>query len=736
MSSAFDPYHAWFGIPPSEQPPNYYRLLGLALFESDPNVIEAAADQRLAFLRTKTGGAYAAEASRLMNEVTQARLTLSDPARRQAYDRLLQQVQQHVQGVASLPGAEAFPQIRTERLPATQKAAVRKRGNGHQTTLVVGSIAVALLVMIGVVALMMNMERYEPRPVEETAQANTAPAPKPETTPPAAPETASEQAPPEEPAPAEPPQEPTDSTENPFQPVEEPETPEVPVVTTSLEYPKAREAVVTVVAFSDLGETRATGVLLEKPRVVVTTHGAVEGAQRVQLEFANGTKTVASRFRVSLGCDLALLKPAQIDGLPEGVKLAGREPPEGEGCFIIPAGQGGSPIIESEIMAYLPIENVRTLLAPSADQTELALPRWNGKTRWLRAKLSGGVRANGAPVFNADGELLGVVVDTTGLLTDSALAITAENIEEQLENNRPFTPMVSFAPVVRMDVRPAMDAQNSIVPAFMSVDHVRFPTVALPNGERISADRVAPPENWASSIEQGYERLKQFFDAFRQGRSVKSFFTERGKAPPTYVRTDREGTRYFACQFMRTSFHGIGVLYYPETSRPMLIAEYLDGRRAGKYLVYDVYGRPAIYAEYGTYREPMITVLLVDGVPCMVEGPNRSYTYLIDWVADAPRVYPSTDIDDPRLEKELAEYTVWKEKFWKAVQTDEGEAKREFASWFRDVNEKILRPVIAARSVEARAGIIDAINARGHFQISAHNEIRVQYGGEPLRLNR
>ncbi len=31
----FDPYREWLDIPPADQPPNYYRLLGLSLFEND-----------------------------------------------------------------------------------------------------------------------------------------------------------------------------------------------------------------------------------------------------------------------------------------------------------------------------------------------------------------------------------------------------------------------------------------------------------------------------------------------------------------------------------------------------------------------------------------------------------------------------------------------------------------------------------------------------------------------------
>ena len=44
MAEGFDPYHKWLGIPPKDQPPNHYRLLGIELFESDPEVIDMAAE--------------------------------------------------------------------------------------------------------------------------------------------------------------------------------------------------------------------------------------------------------------------------------------------------------------------------------------------------------------------------------------------------------------------------------------------------------------------------------------------------------------------------------------------------------------------------------------------------------------------------------------------------------------------------------------------------------------------
>ncbi|HEY2148992.1 MAG TPA: hypothetical protein VGH32_13715 [Pirellulales bacterium] len=89
MSAAFDPYHKWLGIPPAEQPPHHYRLLGLAVFEHDADVIEIAADQRMALLRSFHTGPHSDLSQRLLNEVAAARLCLLKPDRREKYDEVL-----------------------------------------------------------------------------------------------------------------------------------------------------------------------------------------------------------------------------------------------------------------------------------------------------------------------------------------------------------------------------------------------------------------------------------------------------------------------------------------------------------------------------------------------------------------------------------------------------------------------------------------------------------------------
>lgn len=89
MEVGFDPYYEWLGIPPSEQPPNHYRLLGIALFESKPTVIEAAADQRMMFLRGLQTGPHSAQSQRLLNEVAAARVCLLRPVNKASYDTAL-----------------------------------------------------------------------------------------------------------------------------------------------------------------------------------------------------------------------------------------------------------------------------------------------------------------------------------------------------------------------------------------------------------------------------------------------------------------------------------------------------------------------------------------------------------------------------------------------------------------------------------------------------------------------
>jgi len=91
MPSSFDPYHKWLGIPPKDQPPHHYRLLGIEKYEDDDDVIDAAANRLMAYLHDLGAGSEAAHSQRLLNEISKARIVLLNDEKKAAYDEKLRQ---------------------------------------------------------------------------------------------------------------------------------------------------------------------------------------------------------------------------------------------------------------------------------------------------------------------------------------------------------------------------------------------------------------------------------------------------------------------------------------------------------------------------------------------------------------------------------------------------------------------------------------------------------------------
>ncbi len=82
----FDPYHRWLAIPPTQRPPTYYQLLGVAREETDPEVIAEAALRQISHIRTYQTGPHAKECQTLLNEIGLAKVTLLNPEKRRAYE--------------------------------------------------------------------------------------------------------------------------------------------------------------------------------------------------------------------------------------------------------------------------------------------------------------------------------------------------------------------------------------------------------------------------------------------------------------------------------------------------------------------------------------------------------------------------------------------------------------------------------------------------------------------------
>src|SRR5919198_1145509 len=100
MPDKFDPYYKWLGIPPKDQPPHHYRLLGLDMFESDAEVIDRAANRLMEYVQSLADGPHLAESQALLNEISAARLCLLDAEKKASYDENLkaQQSGERAQG--------------------------------------------------------------------------------------------------------------------------------------------------------------------------------------------------------------------------------------------------------------------------------------------------------------------------------------------------------------------------------------------------------------------------------------------------------------------------------------------------------------------------------------------------------------------------------------------------------------------------------------------------------------
>lgn len=132
----FDPYHKWLGIPPREQPPHHYRLLGLDLFESDEEVIESAARRLIAFCEQNSQGPHAAAARRVVFEIAAARLCLLDPEKRAEYDTQLKARQAATRtsaGVGRSPTSRAVGKAEPRSAPPPARPVSAPAANNPQS---------------------------------------------------------------------------------------------------------------------------------------------------------------------------------------------------------------------------------------------------------------------------------------------------------------------------------------------------------------------------------------------------------------------------------------------------------------------------------------------------------------------------------------------------------------------------------------------------------------------------
>ena len=127
----FDPYWEWLEIPAEDQPPSYYRLLGLEDFEDDLAAIDAAAKKTTAYLHPMAAGPNRESVQKLLSEVAKARRTLLGSGAKQAYDESLRSV-----ALASTENASAEVDTPAIKQPPPVPPPVPAVGQGGSSALV------------------------------------------------------------------------------------------------------------------------------------------------------------------------------------------------------------------------------------------------------------------------------------------------------------------------------------------------------------------------------------------------------------------------------------------------------------------------------------------------------------------------------------------------------------------------------------------------------------------------
>jgi hypothetical protein len=135
MQEQFDPYYKWLGIPPEDQPPTYYQLLGVRDFESDTEVIANNAYRQMGHVRSMQTGEYSDHSQRLLNELAKAKVCLLHPTKRAEYDEQLRAGPQqrsagssHIQTFSSLNSSAAASEPPPKHQPTSphQEEAARE----------------------------------------------------------------------------------------------------------------------------------------------------------------------------------------------------------------------------------------------------------------------------------------------------------------------------------------------------------------------------------------------------------------------------------------------------------------------------------------------------------------------------------------------------------------------------------------------------------------------------------
>lgn len=499
----FDHYHLWLGIPPDEQPPTHYRLLGLRTFESDPRVIINASDRQMSHVRSFQHGPFGALSQRLLNEIAAARVCLLNRESKRDYDQHLRSlaapatdapIEQTTlaptpQPIASVPQSdqtvrpEAGPGVASRFNKQGSTRIQRSRSKKKFRWQAAVSLSVALLLFIGCAIYLLAPEQ----------QAGTTPEPKPGT-----------------------------ATLRRLQP------------TRPLDKQAAPSGDSVVGISSDRGAV--TGVIVEPGGLVLTAYDQVAGRSMLRVKSQSGKDhEVAGVVAADSDRGLVLLSVPEL-AATKGFELSNQLPAQGGIATLI---SRYNPMHSAPLQVTTVIRSGRDARALS---TVLSKQGFAEDITWLQVFGATPAIKSGAALINPHGQLMGL-----HLFSDPSqnlhLAVSSETIRHFLSS----ADRRSLSPPISLPVR-ATD------PPIVKVPSQSTPAQAQP----AEGDSVAQPgsqddlRTWVDLLEQYDSQQPGQIGVWQMQGDRLALVKSSGKASTT-IASSLKGSFDFAIDFSSSS---------------------------------------------------------------------------------------------------------------------------------------------------------------------------------------
>lgn len=737
----FDPYQAWLGIPPHERPISFYRLLGLPPFESNPQAIESAVEQRLALLRSKMTGPYAAYAEQLVAQVSLARQTLLDPARKSVYDQgLREQLDIPPGGVLGtpppLPGAASSGATWPTGMgdPAGRHSPLaRKKRKGPAPEWIAALIALGVTVICAAVLIIWLMARG-PRGTSQLAgefkvknaevgqgldtaegkEENQRAAPGAEGEKPAAAGKVEPGNPPVSmPPPLPPPvQAAPEEPNRPQAPAEQPENPPpgLPAQAVKLPWLQRVEQATVVVEGSD---RRGSGFFVANrlgKRYVVTNAHVVEDNSDIKIRLSTGQEIAIKMGQVLPEYDLAILDVQGL-GLPDPLELRENLPEVGEKVYAYgaPRGLAGS-LTEGIVSALRTTREIREVVGDNSFDE----PVRKAEANWIQTTAPIAPGNSGGPLLDTEGRVVGM--NTAGfnalLAQNLSFALASPEIAQRIQNPQlaflPLRPRRPQDPELAVGVPqwpvapqvPQMPDRFANLGGGFPFETYSCPDVVLPSGAVFQAGKIRPPANWLEIIR---EKWMIRFIGYKYSINWDSEI-------PLFVLYDFNEKLKFAAGFFKGLLNGPVVLF--EEGKPYVMANYRDGTRTGPLIVFDGNCYPLFMVEFTKNRKHGLVCVFDENDPHWPRYmENWRANQLVEacyitWMGDKPLVTLVSALNEPEAQAKARQYAVGVENELDKIENLEVKIKAVVVEVFRRLDQDIKKSRAAELGPAAREAIL------------------------------